>query len=281
MSLLYQTYFGKFPQPSETAKWVARLAAVDAATSLEAFVLEFVEQATAGLKIWTEQDLRELAVQKLQTQDAPEDIGQASPADIAKINEFGHGTELPRIDLTNADGYVSTITAGQAIQSHFGDDFNTLTRYEIVETTLATLFGRTVSPLEVSAFLEIDVVSDVEKFDLIPFAVLKVVAQTPEDKGYLALLAATSNWLNAQWATDANVTGSFSQALSVGKYGSQFLTEGFKVFDEMVEEKVTAEFVNNGGAALTMSAAEKVFRELATTWTEELNGVKLSQSGFF
>jgi hypothetical protein len=77
------------------------------------------------------------------------------------------------------------------------------------------------------------------------------------------------------------VTGSFSQALSVGKYGSQSLTEGFKVFGEMVDEKVKAELDNNGEPALTMSAAERVFRELSTTWTEELNGVKLSQSGFF
>jgi FtsP/CotA-like multicopper oxidase with cupredoxin domain len=285
VSLLYQTYFGKFPQPSETAEWVARLAAADAATSLEAFVHEFLEQATAGLKIWTESMVRELAVTRLQTQEAPEDIGPASPADIAKIRNFGHGAELPRIDLTNADGYDSTITASQAIQSHYGDTFDKLTAYEIVGTTLANLLGRTVSHLEVNSYLELDVlrevVSDGDKRDLIPFAVLKVVAQTPSDTAHLALLAATSNWLNAQWATDANVTGSFSQALSVGKYGSQSLTEGFKVFGEMVDEKVKAELDNNGEPALTMSAAERVFRELSTTWTEELNGVKLSQSGFF
>ena len=99
------------------------------------------------------------------------------------------------------------------VVAYFGNSLDKLNTGKIVKKTVRTLAGRKASREEINQWSK-EVDEGLSKKHL-PLSVL--LELSGEDLNRVALSSAASKWFLAQWATSANVNGSFSQGFSANE----------------------------------------------------------------
>ena len=155
-----------------------------------------------------------------------------------------------------------TPDSSQLIEDQFGVEFlNQASVETIVQTTANTLWARDANRREIRKWSK--AVENGLRKKYLPLAILE--SSSGDDAKRVALLSGIAQWSNFQWATEANINGSYSQGL-------QSQIETFNDFDEIVDGIGTIE---------TFAEANRIFDDYKDVTLEILSGSEISNTGFF
>ena len=185
--------------------------------------------------------------------------GFAPPGELANLASgiLGKGGRV--------SGLVDELTGGnqyqKSIEETYGGSFEDISVASIVKTATRLLAGRKASKDEITKWAE-RVDSGSSKEDL-PMNVLLNLAD--QDLNRVALLSASSQWFLSQWATNANVQGSFSQGFASNE----------KEFTDF------GSIIMSSGPLQSLSDAQDVFSSFQKQSLEQIVGTPLSKRGMF
>jgi FtsP/CotA-like multicopper oxidase with cupredoxin domain len=157
--------------------------------------------------------------------------------------------------------FVADPLTNQLVQLHFQGPLESQSVSSIVEITAQTLYGRSASDSEL-AWGEQAVAAGVSRTDL-PLYLLQSTAGI--DRYRVGLLSAYSQWSHAQWATDANVIGSYGQGLRSDQ-------PSFDLLQTSVAQL---------GVIRSWQEAQQLFNGLQTQSSTLLSGTPISPAGSF
>jgi hypothetical protein len=159
------------------------------------------------------------------------------------------------------DQFLADPLTGQLSDIHFNGDIASKSVAEIVGITTQTLYGRTASAKDIAA-ADQAIANGINKIDL-PLYMLQNTAG--QDIYRVGLLSAYSQWSNAQWGSDASVTGSYGQ----GFQGDQ---ADFKLIESAVGQL---------GVVSGWEEAQQLFNTLQAGSVTLIGGTQISPVGSF
>ena len=181
------------------------------------------------------------------------------------------------------DDFISGDAAQLQLTQHFGRSLDALAANKVVAITYNTLFARDPSSAEYARWRAEAQTGRVLP-NLLPLAILQSAARElsldplapgqptwadpngpANDQARLALLAAGSQWSNAQWANNATIDGSYGQGLSGER-------DQYDVLNALLAE---------GPAVVGFGDAQQWFDRFTDQGIALLGGEELSNSGFF
>ena len=179
------------------------------------------------------------------------------------IGAFWAGASLGQGDTVGfmVDQFLADPLTGQLSDIHFNGDIASKSVAEIVGITTQTLYGRTASAKDIAA-ADQAIANGINKIDL-PLYMLQNTAG--QDIYRVGLLSAYSQWSNAQWGSDASVTGSYGQ----GFQGDQ---ADFKLIESAVGQL---------GVVSGWEEAQQLFNTLQAGSVTLIGGTQISPVGSF
>lgn len=179
--------------------------------------------------------------------------------------------------------FIGGAEAQAKIFDYFGCPLGETPTSKIVETTYDTLFARRPSSADLARWND-EVSTGRINPALLPLAILQSAARgslvdsvvparptladpvaPPDDQARLALLAAGSQWNDAQWANNATIDGSYGQGLS----------------GERLQFEQVNGLLGDLSTVLGLAEAQLVFDRFTDEAIVLLGGEELSNSGFF
>ena len=180
-----------------------------------------------------------------------------TPSDVAGLSAGSNGGALPVSELV---GKILN-TYSSEIAAYYGSDLDQLKTSEIVGKAYETLYRRNPSGTELKRWNR-EVNLGLDKSNL-PMAILQ--NSSGRDERRIALLSAATRWSQVQWATTANVEGSYGQ--------------GFQADRSTFESLSQALFSSHAPAS--WQGAQQVFDRFRDTVINRLDGTPISDTGFF
>jgi hypothetical protein len=179
------------------------------------------------------------------------------------IGAFWAGASLGQGDTVGlmVDQFLADPLTGQLSNIHFNGDILTKSVAEIVGITTQTLYGRVATDKDI-AEANLAVVKGLSKVDLPVYMLQNTAGQ---DIYRVGLLSAYSQWSNAQWGTDASVSGSYGQ----GFQGDQ---ADFKLLESAIGQL---------GVISGWDEAQKLFNILQVGSIALIGGTQVSPVGDF
>ena len=180
-----------------------------------------------------------------------------SPSDQAQLSAgvLGKGECSQDLAKTIIVDYNDQVT------NYYGGELGSLSVKEIVNGATETLYGRQAEKSEISFWKRL--VKDGLDQSLIPLSVLQ--STTGTDLYRVAFLSAGSQWSQFQWATNANVDGSFGQGLQGDLSGFNSLSDA----------------MTSVGEISSWDAAQAEYDAYQKAVLAALTGSEVSKSGFF
>ena len=185
----------------------------------------------------------------------------AKPGDFAKLASgvLGQGGSISEL----ADEITAAGPSGMEdnVVAYFGNSLDELNTGKIVKKSVRTLAGRKASRDEIKHWSN-KVEEGLSKNHL-PLSVLLELSS--EDQNRVALSSAASKWFLAQWATSANVNGSFSQGFSANE-------------EEFIEMGST---IKSSGSFASLPEAQQVFNSFLDESLSDMVGTPVATRGMF
>ncbi len=185
----------------------------------------------------------------------------AKPGDLANLSSgvLGQGGAVYEI----ADEITASGSSGMEddVVAYFGNSLDKLNTGKIVKKTVRTLAGRKASREEINQWSK-EVDEGLSKKHL-PLSVL--LELSGEDLNRVALSSAASKWFLAQWATSANVNGSFSQGFSAN--AEEFIQMGSTI--------------KSSGSFASLPEAQQVFNSFLDESLSDMVGTPVAKRGMF
>ena len=180
-----------------------------------------------------------------------------APSDQAQLSAgvLGQGESSQDLATTLLANYNDQIT------NYYGGEFDSLSVKEIVNGATQSLYGREADSKEISLWQQL--VQDGLDPSLIPLSVLQ--STSGADLFRVAFLSAGSQWSQFQWATNANVDGSFGQGLQGDLSGFNLLSDA----------------LTSVGGLSSWNEAQNEYDAYRETVLSALTGSEVSKSGFF
>jgi hypothetical protein len=159
------------------------------------------------------------------------------------------------------DQFLADPLTGQLSDVHFNGNILTKSVADIVSITTQTLYGRTASTKDFTD-VQLAISNNVKKED-IPLYMLQHTSG--QDIYRVGLLSAFSQWSNAQWGTDASVSGSYGQ--------------GFK--GDQADFKLIESAVSQLGVISGWEEAQQLYNMLQAGSVTLIGGTQISPVGNF
>lgn len=180
-----------------------------------------------------------------------------SPSDQAQLSAGVLGEGECAQDLA----HVILEDFNDQVTNYYGGDLDSLSVKEIVNGATESLYGRKAQKSEIRLWKQL--VKDGLSQPLIPLSVLQ--STSGADLFRVAFLSAGSQWSQFQWATNANVDGSFGQGL-------QGDLSGFNVLSDAM---------TSVGEISSWDDAQREYDIYQDTVLTAMTGSEVSKSGFF
>ena len=180
-----------------------------------------------------------------------------SPSDQAQLSAgvLGQGECSQDLATTILADYNDQVT------NYYGDELDSLSVKSIVNGATESLYGRQAEKNEIRRWKQL--VQDGLDPSLIPLGVLQ--STSGNDLYRVAFLSAGSQWSQFQWATNANVDGSFGQGLQGDLSGFNLLSDA----------------MTSVGEISSWDEAQKEYDIYQDTVLTAMTGSEVSKSGFF